>query len=126
MIRNVDLACVGCGWQKENVILDEAAEVACECCGNPAEQIWWKRPTAQNAQWDDSAAVLVLRGPDGSIRYPGQHNCRVPAGYERVFLRNLQEVNKFEREQGVTNHVMHYDNNGRAVDDYVGGVKTVH
>lgn len=125
MPRNVDLHCA-CGWEKEDVLCGGDSEVACESCGAPAEQIWWKRPTAQNAQWDDSTAVLILRGPDGSIRYPGQHNCRVPDGYERVYLRSLSEVNRFEQEHKVVNHVMHYDRNGTAVDDYVGNVKTVH
>jgi hypothetical protein len=88
------------------------------------------RPT--NAQWSDADSVIVDINPDPScpsdvrIRYVGSHAAKLKPGYERVHLRNLQEVNRFERANGVANHVMHYDRNGTALDDYYRDEKMTH
>lgn len=55
---------------------------------------------------------------DVRVRYPGRHDAKLKPGYERVYLRSLAEVDRFERDHHVLNHVMHYDSNGRAHDDY--------
>lgn len=125
MIRSVDTRCLSCGHEELNQLLAEDQVTHCPECHTSMEQIWWKR-TVKNAQWSDKDAVMVLvnndpRCPsDIRVRYPGQQECKVPAGYERVYLRSLQEVNRFEKQHGVANHVMHYDNNGRALDDRMG------
>ncbi len=81
------------------------------------QQDWLPR-LAHAAQWDDSTAVLVHVDPStGEVRYPGRHDAALKPGYERVYLRSLAEVNRFERDHGVANHVFHYDSNGRGLDD---------
>lgn len=78
-----------------------------------------------NAQWSDADAVMVhVNQKTGDVRYPGRHDGKLKDGYERQYLRSLPEVNRFEREHGVANHTMHYDSNGRGLDDKIFG-KTV-
>ena len=125
MPRCVDLRCMGCGREQANILLAVEETVECVDCHATMEQIWWSRPRKQ-AQWGDNDAVLVFQDKEGKIRYPGRHDAKLPDGYERVYLRSLKEVDRFEREHGVVNHTMHYDNNGRAIDDYVQGRKEVH
>lgn len=77
-----------------------------------------------NAQWDDSTApVVFIHEQTGEIRYPGRSDANLPAGYKREHIRNLQQMNRFEREHGVANERMHYDSNGRGLDDTIFGVK---
>lgn len=111
--------------------MSEDEQRPCPTCHTPLEQIWWKRPCGP-AQWDDNTSVLVLVNNDPNcpadvkVRYPGRHDAKVPAGYERVYLRSLKDVDKFEREHKVMNHRMHYDNNGRAIDDTYRNERMVH
>jgi len=63
---------------------------------------------------------------DVRVRYVGSHTAKIKPGYERVHLRDLQAVNRFEKEHGVANQAMHYDRNGRGLDDYVQGEKLTH
>jgi hypothetical protein len=103
-------------------------------CLGPLPADWHEpRPgTRRYAQWDDNTSVVVDISHDPSvptdvrIRYVGSHQAKIKPGYERVYLRSLQEVNKFEREHGVANHVMHFDRNGRALDDKHFGKSLVH
>lgn len=99
-----------------------------EHAGTPHDDDWYIVPSRRSyAQWDDETAVLVHVDPKtGDIRYPGRHDAKLKPGYERQYLRSLPEVNKFEKERGVVNHVMHYDGNGRAIDDYVGNERLTH
>jgi len=121
MARIVDLYC-RCGRRENDVMAGVDETFECVDCHEPMEQDWLPR-TRRSAQWDDSTAVMVLVNNDPNcpadvrVRYPGQHNCRVPAGYERVYLRSLADVNRFEKEHHVANHVMHFDQNGRSIDD---------
>ncbi len=129
MIRTIDWSCE-CGHEIIDALADEHEHKRCTC-GQPMRQIWWRRRSS-SAQWDDATAVMVLVNNDPScpadvrIRYPGRHDAKVPPNYERVYLRSLAEVNKFERSHGVANHVMHYDNNGRSLDDNVRGERFNH
>lgn len=103
----------------------------CSACGTTLEQIWWKRPRGP-AQWGDKTAVMVLVNNDPNcpddvrVRYVGSHEARIPAGYERVYLRSLREVDSFERAHGVANERMHFDRNGRGLDDYYRNEKMTH
>lgn len=125
MKRNVDVRCT-CGHEEFNVILAEEETPACIKCHAPMEQVWWKRPRGP-AQWDDRTAVMVHRDPrSGDIRYVGSHDAKLKAGYERVYLRSLAEVDRFERTHGVANERMHFDRNGRGLDDNVNGQKLTH
>ena len=126
MTRTIDWRCEKCDIEILDALADEDEVRACRICSEPMEQIWWRRRT-RNAQWDDTTAVMVLVNDDPSCpsdvrtRYPGRHDCRVPVGYHRVYLRSLAEVGKFEREHHVAVHAMHYDCNGRALDDKMVG-----
>ena len=126
MTRNVDVRCTVCNWERENVLLAEEDVVACERCSGPAEQVWWKRPRGP-AQWDDATAVMVHVHPaTGDVRYVGSHDARLKSGYERVYLRSLREVDKFERDHHVANERMHFDRNGRGLDDRYRGERLTH
>ena len=97
-------------------------------CGTfPGQSDIGIRSSQVNAQWGDADAVMVhVNAKTGEVSYPGHHKAKLRDGYERQYLRSLPEMNKFEREHGVTNHRMHYDNNGRAVDDTVFGERLTH
>lgn len=128
MIRNVDTRCLKCGETHENVLLAEDAQLhPCIQCGGEIEQIWWKRPRGP-AQWDDATAVEVhINLQTGDVRYPGQVGRPVKAGYERIHLRSLREVENFERAQGVRSEMAWFDKgSGRGFDDQVGNQRLTH
>lgn len=119
MQRLVDLDCTACGRHETDVMCSEDDTFDCPDCHAAMVQDWLPR-VHRNAQWDDNTAVMVhVNATTGDVRYPGQHSAKVKEGYERVYLRSLAEVNKFEREHNVACHTMHYDNNGRALDDHM-------
>lgn len=122
----VDGRCGTCGAGQENLYLDEDEVSTCASCGGVLEQIWWRRPRGP-AQWDDRTSVMVHVNPaTGDVRYPGRHDAKLKDGYERQYLRSLPDVNRFEREHKVVNHTMHYDSNGRALDDTHNGQRMTH
>jgi hypothetical protein len=89
----------------------------------------WYQPVHRRtyAQWDDQTAPLVfVRASDGELRYPGRNDAVCPPGHTPMRLRSLQEVNRFERQHGVANEAMHYDRNGRGLDDTIFGEKVTH
>lgn len=80
-------------------------------CGGTFEIIyenWYKRG---NAQWGSRDGVVVFRDVQGHIRYPGRNDIPTPADHERVEIRNLADMHRFERKHDVTNERMHYDKN---------------
>ncbi len=125
MPRMIDWFCA-CGRKERDCLEAVNATRECPDCHAPMQQDWLPR-VRHDAQWSDDSSVLVLINDDPScpsdvrVRYPGQHNCRVPDGYRRRHLRSLAEVNRFERENNVACHAMHYDRNGRALDDSIVG-----
>jgi len=62
----------------------------------------------------------------GDVRYVGSHDAKLKPGYERVYLRSLHDVDKFERQHGVANERMHFDRNGRGLDDTYNGERMTH
>lgn len=62
----------------------------------------------------------------GDVRYVGSHDAKLKPGYERVYLRSLAEVDRFERSHGVANERMHFDRNGRGLDDNFRDSKMTH
>jgi hypothetical protein len=126
----IDWTCA-CGQRVNDVIAAEDAAPRVCVCGDAMTQDWLPR-VRHDAQWDDSTSVLVLVNHDPScpkdarIRYVGSHDARVPHGYERVYLRSLSEVNRFERTHGVANERMHFDRNGRGLDDHIFGERVTH
>src|SRR5882724_8670359 len=130
MRRMIDWRCA-CGHVEADVLAGEDDIALCPDCHVAMLQDWLPR-IRHDAQWSDNTSVLVLVNHDPNcpsdvrVRYPGSHQCRVPAGYERVYLRSLDAVNRFEREHGVANERMHFDRNGRGMDDTIFGVKANH
>ena len=117
MVRTVDWSCI-CGAEIIDALAEENETRQCSRCDALMHQRWWGT-RKRNAQWSDTDAVLVHVDPKtGDVRYPGRHDARLKEGYERQYLRNLQEVNKFEKEHQVANHVMHFDRNGRDLQDW--------
>lgn len=125
MPRSVDFVCDPCGvriWAIAGV--DETR--TCDRCGAAMTQDWLPR-LRRDAQWDDNRAVLVHVTDDPSVpadrrvRYVGSHDAKLKDGYRKVYLRSLQEVNRFEKEHQVCNHVMHFDRNGRDLQDWNAG-----
>jgi len=132
MKRMVDIRCLSCSHEQSDQLLDEHDVVCCIRCGALTEQVWWKRPRGP-AQWDDHTAVAVdiCNDPtcpeDVRVRYIGSHDARRKPGYERVFLRSLREVERFEREHNVRSEMAWYDRgSGRGFDDHVGREKLTH
>jgi len=101
-----------------DVLAAEDESRVCLNCGRTMSQIWWK--TRQRpGEWSDADAVMVHVDPrTGDVRYPGRHDAKLKEGYERLYLRNLQAVDKFERQHHVMNQRMHYDRNGRDPQDW--------
>ncbi len=130
MKRTIDWFCE-CGVRVPDQMADEAEIRMCDRCHVAMKQDWLPR-VRHDAQWDDNTAVMVLVNNDPScpsdvrVRYPGSHDCRVPAGYERVYLRSLRDVDRFERLHGVANERMHFDRNGRGLDDTIFGKRVTH
>ena len=117
MPRCLDLVCHACSHELRDEFFMEVPDVIrCPKCGSPMDRLWSANPRA-STQWDDRDAVVVFRDAQGKIRYPGKNTLPTPPGCERVVMRSLQEVNRFEREHHVCNEAMHYDRNGRSYGD---------
>ena len=58
-----------------------------------------------NAQRFDP--VVVFQDANGNHRVPGRSDVPTPAGYQRVELKTLAEVRRFEREVGVKSYQRH-------------------
>jgi putative FmdB family regulatory protein len=65
----------------------------CRSCGEPAER-QFSFGRGRPAQTFDP--VVIHRDKEGNISYPGRANEPPPPGYERVELRTIDEVRKFE------------------------------
>lgn len=118
----LDVRCLGCGKVWEDIFVMTIPDtIICEC-GAECEIMAGTR--RRSGQWSDKDAVVVFRDPStGKIRYPGQNTVPTPAGYERVVMKSLREVEKFERDHNVRNEAMWYDRNGRGFDDTYRGEK---
>lgn len=106
----------------------------CSECGHPLNYGDWpfcgknghEPARTRNAEWTDADAVVVFRKPDGSISYPGRNDKPTPPGCERVVMKSLRAVEKFERENGVRNEAMWFDRNGRGFDTHFKGERLDH
>lgn len=117
MPRMLDYDCRSCGHSIRDKFFMEVPDVyPCPQCGAAMDRAWYVL-RGQRAQWSDADSVVVFRDKDGGLRYPGRNDVPTPAGYERVVMRSLREVDKFERQHHVVNEAMHFDRNGRGMDD---------
>jgi len=96
----VDFICVRCGAAVEHFYhpSEMPDEILCEveeCEGRAPRTLILKRRRA-NAQ--PFAPVIVFRKPDGTYTFPGATDAATPEGCQRVELRTVDQVRKFERE----------------------------
>ena len=124
MPRSVDFICA-CGRRDWAIAgIDETR--ACPDCGAAMTQDWWTRDRGSYAQWGDRDAVVVHVNndpacpDDARLRYPARNDAPLKEGYERVTLRSLREVERFERQHNVRSEMAWFDRgSGRGFDDYV-------
>jgi hypothetical protein len=115
--RMLDFDCHSCGHTIRDKFFMEVPDVyPCPQCGAAMDRAWYLL-RRERAQWSEADSVLVFRDTSGKIRYPCRNDAPTPSGCERVLLRSLREVDRFEREHHVVNERMHFDNNGRGLDD---------
>ena len=117
MPRLLDLECEKCGdIVRDRFFRKVPRRIVHGGCGGRYIQVFLP-PKSRNAGWSDRDAVVVFRTPTGEIKYPMRNDAPTPAGCERVVMRSLREVEKFERDHGVRNEAMWYDRNGRGFED---------
>ncbi len=117
MPRMLDCVCHSCGHEFRDKFFMEVPDVIpCPSCGAAMDRLW-SVSRRERTCWDERDAILVFRKPDGSLSYPARNDKPTPPGCERVVMRSLQEVNKFERAHHVCCEAMHYDRNGRGYGD---------
>ncbi len=80
-------------------------------CGGTFDIIYENWRKRGNAQWGSRDASVVFRNAQGHIRYPGRNDTPTPPGHERVEIRNLADMTRFERKHDVTCEAMHFNKN---------------
>ena len=107
MIRH-DFACPQCGHADADRVIaaSEVDNVRCPC---GTRMVITFRARTRNAQWSDKDATVVYKDSTGRIRYPMRNDEPTPADCERVEIRSMAEMARFERVHGVTNEVRHFD-----------------
>lgn len=125
MLRILDLECRKCGRVVRDLFFRNVPRVIVHArvakrsrCKGVMDQVFL--PSPRNAGWSDRDAVVVFKKADGSISYPGRNDGPTPKGCERVVMRSLREVERFEKEQGVRCEAMHFNSgNGLPVIDHL-------
>lgn len=118
MPKFLDLTCSKCGVEVNDLFVMRVPTriIHMEDDGE-MEQVYRLRPK-QNVQWSDRDAVVVYRKPDGSYSYPGRNDRPTPPGCERIVMRSLREVERFEKQAGVRSEMAWFDKgSGRGHDD---------
>lgn len=125
-MRLLDLECQKCGavirdkfFRKvPRKIIHRRTDKTSRCRGEMAQAFLPRG--SRHAQWGDKDAVVVFKKADGSISYPGRNDVATPKGSERIVMRSLREVEKFEKEQNVRCEAMHFNRgNGVEVIDHI-------
>lgn len=126
-MRNVDLICNGCETRICDVMRSCGDSLPkCATCGLRMSEDWLPR-VRHNAEWSDQNAVVVFKQPDGKILYPGRNDRPTPKGCERVTLRSLRQVERFEKENNVRSEIAWFDRGtGRGFDDHFRGESYSH
>lgn len=122
-MRLLDLECEKCGKVLRDVFLRKVPRKLIHNktdktsrCQGVMEQVFL--PSNRGGQWSDKDAVVVFKKADGSISYPARNDLKTPKGCERVVMRSLREVEKFEKEAGVRSEMAWFDKgSGRSFDD---------
>jgi len=94
MVRH-DFRCHGCGNVFEKAVASNfKSSPRCPECKGKTDLIYL--PRRQDAQ--HFSPVVIFRGPNGKVRFPGDSDAPTPKGYKREELRTSYAVHKFERE----------------------------
>ena len=105
-----DLCCSTCGLTLIDFPLPFYSDsIVHALCGGPVEIVFTSPRRRGNAQWGSRDGVVVFRDANGKINYPGRNDVPTPAGHERVEIRSLADMHRFERDHDVTNEAMHFD-----------------
>lgn len=67
----------------------------CVNCGGPTHKIML--PSGVNADACNFDPIVVHKNPDGTFYFPGRSDAKVKPGRERVELRNIRQIEAFER-----------------------------
>jgi hypothetical protein len=66
----------------------------CPKCKKPSEQVH----LPSDSRNCEVPPIVVHVAADGSVRFPGASDARVPEGFERKELRTIREIEHFERQ----------------------------
>jgi hypothetical protein len=113
----LDLKCETCGFEVTDFFVMQVPEKVIHW-DDGGEMVHVFKPAKKNAQWGDRDAVVVFRKPNGELSYPMVNNKPTPPGCERIVMRSLREVAKFEKENHVLHEASHFDKGtSRGFDD---------
>lgn len=91
-----DYRCETCNRTFERFFSKFVESPNCTECGSVMSyepSFWYNSRDAQSF-----TPVVIHRDSEGNIRLPGSVNAPVPPGFERVELRDIHQVRKFENE----------------------------
>lgn len=115
MPRYLDLECENCGEQIIDLFVrtvpDRVIHVE-QKDGTPCHGIMshlFLPSSRRYSQWSDRDMVVVFRKPDGTLSYPMVNDKPTPHGCERIEMRSLREVEKFEKQNGVRSEMAWFD-----------------
>jgi hypothetical protein len=95
----------------------DVESVSCPKCGCNAERVFLPRSERpENA--NRFSPVVVFRKRDGTFRFPGRANERTPKDCERVELRDIHQVRKFERDENQRLKDIHQESMARRGANY--------
>ena len=78
-------------------------------CGGEVN-IFYRARRQKNAQWSDKdASVVYRRAEDGKIIYPATNDQPTPPGCERIVMRSLKEIERFEKKKKGRKEAAWYD-----------------
>lgn len=108
MPKMLDLECRNCGAEVDDLFFLKVPNHIIHLeCGGEMDLVY--RLRSRSAQWSDRDAVVVFQDKEGHYRFPGRNDVETPKGYQRVELKSLREVEKFEKSANVRSEIAWYD-----------------
>ena len=122
MVRH-DLECT-CGTITLDVLVDPDHLPNCHRCIGGHISIVYLPQAIRTAACHPSETCVVYYSPkEGKYQYPARNDIPVPGrlqkrGYERVEMRSLSDIQRFEKKHGVVNERIWFDKgSGRGMED---------
>lgn len=116
-----DLICSACGAISVDAV-STLIDTSCIDCRRGRYEIYYGNWNRRNAvPLNDKDSVTLYKHPGtGKVVYPGRADVPMPeryrnAGYERVQLRSLRDIDRFSQQHNVVNEAAHY-NSGNGYD----------